>query len=89
MRVPERAVPALCPDQGPALLALPAAAAFLGVPPWTLREWVTAGVVPRVRVPLPVTAKRRGGEYRRILIARATLVALVTRWAAEAPQEPA
>ena len=46
----------------PRLLSLDATAAYLGISPWTVRDLEAAGVLPRVRVPLP-----NGGELRKVL----------------------
>jgi hypothetical protein len=62
------------------LLDLVSAAAYLGVSPWSLREWEALGVIRRVRVPLPVTQKRRGGELRKLLFDRHDLDRLVEAW---------
>src|SRR5258708_2469823 len=55
MRVPEGAVPGLCPR----LLDLGATAAYLGVSPWTVRDLEAAGTLKRVRVPVA-----GGGDLR-------------------------
>ena len=57
---------------GPRLLDLRAAANYLSVAPWTLRELEWAGVLSRVRVPLA-----NGGELRKVLFDRADLDALI------------
>ena len=62
------------------LLDLSSAAEYLGVSSWSLREWEALGVVQRVRVPLPVTPKRRGGELRKLLSDRQDLDRLVEAW---------
>ncbi len=69
----------------PRLLDLPNAALYLTVSTWTLREMASLGVVKRVRVPLPNTAKRRGGEMRKLLFDRADLDRLVESWKERAP----
>ncbi len=46
----------------PRLLSLEAAALYLGVSTWTIRDLEAAGVLPRVRIPLP-----NGGELRKVL----------------------
>src|SRR5262245_55349587 len=48
----ETAVPVLCPVT-PRLFDLVTAAGYLGVSPWTVRDLEAAGILPRVRVPLP------------------------------------
>jgi hypothetical protein len=57
------------------LLDLDGAAAYLGVSPWTIRDLEAAGVLRRVRVPLP-----NGGELRKVLLDRVDLDALIERW---------
>jgi len=59
----------------PRLLDVDAAAAYLGVSSWTIRDLDAAGVLPRVRVPLP-----NGGELRRLLFDRADLDRLIDLW---------
>ncbi len=66
----------------PRLLNLLNAARYLDVSIWSLREWVALGIVPRIRVPLPNTEKRRGGEMRKVLLDRADLDKLVESWKA-------
>lgn len=59
----------------PRLLDLPRTAAYLGVSPWTVRDLEAAGVLRRVRVPLP-----GGGELRKILFDRLDLDRLIDVW---------
>jgi excisionase family DNA binding protein len=59
----------------PRLLDVDAAASYLGVSSWTIRDLDAAGVLPRVRVPLP-----NGGELRRLLFDRADLDRLIDVW---------
>jgi hypothetical protein len=59
------------------LLDLPAAALYLALSPWTLRELVAKGILRRVRVPLP-----NGGELRKVLLDREDLDQLIPRWKA-------
>jgi excisionase family DNA binding protein len=66
-----------CP---PRLLDVDAAAAYLGVSSWTVRDLDAAGVLPRVRVPLP-----NGGELRRLLFDRADLDRLIDVWKDQRP----
>jgi excisionase family DNA binding protein len=56
------------------LLDVDAAAAYLGVSPWTVRDLEAAGTLKRVRVPL------RGGELRKLLFDRADLDRLIEAW---------
>ena len=67
------AVPAIVPAR---LLDLQAAAAYLSVSPWTIRDLEAAGTLKRVRVP---TAS---GELRKLLFDRADLDHLVEAWKA-------
>jgi hypothetical protein len=57
------------------LLSLDAAAAYLSMSPWTIRDLEAAGVLPRVRVPLP-----DGRELRKLLFDRADLDRLIGTW---------
>ena len=66
-----------CP---PRLLDVDADAAYLGVSSWTIRDLDAAGVLPRVRVPLP-----NGGELRRLLFDRADLDRLIDVWKDQRP----
>ncbi len=59
----------------PRLLDLEAAATYLGVSPWTIRDLEAAGVLPRVRVPLP-----GGRELRKLLFDKADLDRLIDAW---------
>ncbi len=59
----------------PRLLDLRATAVYLGVSGWTVRDLDAAGVLRRVRVPLP-----NGGELRKLLFDRANLDRLIEAW---------
>lgn len=59
----------------PRLLSLEAAAAYLSMSPWTIRDLEAKGVLPRVRVPLP-----QGGELRKLLFDKADLDRLIGSW---------
>ncbi len=59
----------------PRLLDLDDTAAYLGVSPWTVRDLEAAGVLRRVRVPLP-----NSGELRKLLFDREDLDHLVSLW---------
>jgi hypothetical protein len=59
----------------PWLLSLDAAAAYLSMSPWTIRDPEAKGVLPRVRVPLPT-----GGELWKLLFDKADLDRLITAW---------
>jgi hypothetical protein len=59
----------------PRLLDLHGAAHYLSLSEWTVRDLETAGVLPRVRVPLP-----DHGELRKILFDRADLDRLIEEW---------
>ena len=67
-------VPALCPIT-PRLLDLSAAALYLSVSAWTVRDLEAAGVLPRVRIPLPDR-----GELRRVLFDKDDLDRLIAVW---------
>jgi hypothetical protein len=56
----------------PRLLSLDTAAAYLSMSPWTIRDLEAAGVLPRVRVPLP-----QGGELRKLLFDKVDLDRLI------------
>jgi hypothetical protein len=60
---------------GARLFDVPAAAVFLGVSTWTIRDMIAAGTLPRVRVPLP-----GGGELRKILLDSEDLARLIGAW---------
>src|SRR3989442_15640052 len=73
------------PSLAPRLLDLRTTAAYLSVSDWTVRDLEAAGVLARVRVPLP-----RGGELRKLLFDRADLDRLIGVWKDPAPHvEPA
>lgn len=57
------------------LLDLAATAVYLNVSGWTVRDLEAAGVLRRVRIPLP-----RGGELRRLLFDRQDLDELIAAW---------
>lgn len=59
----------------PRLLDLRATGAYLGVSEWTVRDLDAAGVLHRVRVPLP-----NGGELRKLLFDRTDLDQLIEAW---------
>jgi hypothetical protein len=63
----------------PRLFGVDDAARYAAVSPWSIREWVASGVLPRVAIALPPTTKRRGAECRRILIDVLDLDALIAR----------
>jgi len=67
-------VPGLCPLT-PRLLDLQGAAGYLAVSPWTIRDLEAAGILPRVRVPLP-----GGRDLRRLLFDREDLDRVIARW---------
>ena len=69
----------------PRLLDLAGAAAYMAVSPWTIRQWEAEGALPRVRISLPITNKRRGGECRKLLFDRADLDQLIERSKESAP----
>lgn len=59
----------------PRLLDVPGSAGYLACSPWTIRDLEAAGVLKRVRIPLP-----NGGELRRVLFDRQDLDALIRTW---------
>ncbi len=67
-----RAEPAV--SFAPRLLDAAAAAAYLGVSPWTIRDLEAAGTLKRVRVPL------RDSELRKLLFDRADHDRLIEMW---------
>lgn len=64
----------------PRLLTVPGAAAYLSLSEDVVLELMAAGTLARITVPAPVTAKRRGGAIRRVLLDRHQLDALVDAW---------
>jgi hypothetical protein len=66
---------AVPPVMMPRLLNLEAAAAYLSVSPWTVRDLEAGGALPRVRVPLP-----EGRALRKLLFDRADLDRLIGVW---------
>jgi hypothetical protein len=71
-RSPRADVPETCP--GPRLLDVNAAAAYLSISPWAVRDLEAAGELPRVRLPLGGR-----GDLRRLLFDRRDLDRLVDR----------
>jgi hypothetical protein len=65
----------------PRLLTVALAAAYLSLSEDVVLELMAAGILTRVTVPAPVTAKRRGGVIRRVLLDRHQLDAAVAAWA--------
>ncbi len=73
---PEPEPPALRTSAlAPRLLDLPATAAYLGLSGWSVRDLEAAGILRRVRVPLP-----NGGELRKLLFDREDLDRLIAAW---------
>lgn len=64
----------------PRLLTVAAASAYLSLGEDTVLELLQAGTFRRVTIPAPVTAKRRGGAIRRVLIDRLELDAAIAGW---------
>ena len=62
---------------GSRLLNLKAAANYLGVSPWTIRDLEAKGILKRVSVPLP-----GGTELRKLLFDRLELDRLIEAWKA-------
>ena len=59
----------------PRLLDVAGTASYLGVSKWTVRDLEAAGILPRVRVPLP-----NQGELRKLLFDRMDLDHLIDTW---------
>jgi excisionase family DNA binding protein len=59
----------------PRLLDLEQSAKYLSCSPWTLRDLIANGTLPRVRVPLP-----SGADLRKILVDREDLDRLIASW---------
>lgn len=59
----------------PRLLDLEATAAYLGMSGWTIRDLEAAGILRRVRVPLP-----NHGELRKLLFDKQDLDRLIDAW---------
>jgi hypothetical protein len=57
------------------LLDLVASAKYLGLSDWSVRDLEAAGILRRVRIPLP-----RGGELRKLLFDRADLDRVIDSW---------
>ena len=66
-----------CEPTVPRLLNLKAAATYLGVSPWTIRDLEARRVLKRVSVPLP-----GGAELRKLLFDKADLDRLIEAWKA-------
>lgn len=65
------AAPVVAPlwPRGPRLLPLRQGAAYLGISPYTLRDWLAAGVLPSVQIDLPVGLEgRQGNRFRKVLV---------------------
>jgi hypothetical protein len=84
MRVPEADAPQTRPigELTPRLVGVKVAALYLGISAWSVREWIASGVIPRVAVALPRSAKRKGDTCRRVLVDVRDLDALIDRWKA-------
>jgi excisionase family DNA binding protein len=57
-------VPVVCPSLPPRLVSLTQAAAYLGVSKWTVRDWISAGDLPAVKLP----ARGDQERLRRVLV---------------------
>lgn len=66
-----------CEATAPRLLNLKAAATYLGVSPWTIRDLEARRVLNRVSVPLP-----GGAELRKLLFDKVDLDRLIEAWKA-------
>ena len=69
----------------PRLLTVSAAAAYLSLSEDVVLELLQARTFRRVTVPAPVTAKRRGGVIRRVLLDRLDLDAQIASWREREP----
>ena len=67
--------PAAVAPLAPRRLDLHATAAYLGVSEWTVRDLEAAGLLQRVRVPLP-----NQGELRKLLFDRQDLDRCIEAW---------
>jgi hypothetical protein len=74
------AAPQEQPALSPRLLDLAGTARYLGMSEWTVRGLEAAGVLRRVRIPLP-----NGGELRKLLFDRENLDKLVDSWKHDSP----
>jgi excisionase family DNA binding protein len=63
------------PPIDPRLLDVHAAARYLGVSAWTIRDLLAAGELARVTIPGP-----GGRDLRRVLVDRVDVDRLVERW---------
>jgi len=66
----------------PRLLSVEAAAQYLSVSSWSIRDYIASGRLPAVHLPAP---RGQGRTIRRVLIDRADLDALVDAWKERAP----
>jgi hypothetical protein len=64
----------------PRLLTVKGAAEYLSLGEDTVLELLQAGTFRRVTIPAPVTAKRRGGAIRRVLLDRLQLDEAIAGW---------
>ncbi|HWP34499.1 MAG TPA: hypothetical protein VNM66_02785 [Thermodesulfobacteriota bacterium] len=71
-----RTVPA-APARWPRLVDLEGAAEYLSVSPWTIKQWVAAGVLRPISLPAVERQRRRRQGLRRVLLDRLALDALV------------
>ena len=81
---PAAAVPVDVPVRTPVILprglSIRDAAAYVGVSTWTVRSWLEAGTLKRLRIPMTSSETRKSGELRKILIDRVDLDNLIERW---------
>lgn len=78
----ESAGPPVHTTGAPRLLSVEAAAQYLSVSSWSIRDYVASGRLPAVQLPAP---RGQGRTIRRVLIDRADLDALVDRWKERTP----
>lgn len=81
-RAPARQASAQVPAGAlwPRLLTLEGVCRYLSLGADVVGELDRAGLLPRVRVPAPVTARRQGGEIRRALYDREALDRAIDVW---------
>lgn len=81
-RAPARQASAQMPAVAlwPRLLTLEGVCRYLSLGEDVVLELDRAGLLPRVRVPAPVTARRQGGEIRRALYDREALDRAIDAW---------
>lgn len=64
----------------PRLLDLRSTARYLSLSVWSVRELQATGTLRPVRVPMPMTDRRQGDTFRKLLYDRADLDRLIDEW---------